>query len=269
MANVKTSELPGADLPLDPGSLVAISQPDGPGWTTRQVPVSELGGGGGGGGSQYGFSLVTLGTSSSYDLANYGADSPPGFGAIIDFTQVSPTSDCTLTFPTLSGLPVGLMIPVRRIKSAGCILLDAPGGNTFIGSRVTDTQNQVNMLYPGDTFWLRLAGISEADDDVWEVLDLRYMEPAPVLYLGYPLSKSVGSTLFVSDSTLTLTNGATDPHMREGQSVQIVANSALTLVAGSGVTIRSRGGLLSVPQYGMVTAMKTGTDQWHVWGDLV
>lgn len=43
-----------------------------------------------------------------------------------------------------------------------------------------------------------------------------------------------------------------------------------TIVATSGVTLRSAGGLLSIgAQYAMVTLLKVGTDEWYVVGNLI
>lgn len=44
---------------------------------------------------------------------------------------------------------------------------------------------------------------------------------------------------------------------------------ALTIIAGAGVTIRSRGGLLQIAgQYGCASARKRATDEWVLVGDL-
>ena len=43
----------------------------------------------------------------------------------------------------------------------------------------------------------------------------------------------------------------------------------ITLVAGSGVTLRSRGGMLKLnAQYAVATCIKRATDEWYVAGDL-
>ena len=43
----------------------------------------------------------------------------------------------------------------------------------------------------------------------------------------------------------------------------------ITLVAGSGVTLRSRGGMLKLnAQYSVATCIKRGTDEWYIAGDL-
>lgn len=183
----------------------------------------------------------------------------------------------TVTIPANSAFKVGSRVSIFlnnnnsvQVQGESGVSVKHPGYSTL--ATVDRQYSTIHLIRLSNTLWI-VDGVVKPD----AAADSTYRVPNTIALTSYTLTQADRHSFLrfnaFSDIKVTIPNFA-ESVFPLGTTIAICnvsASSDLTIVGGSGVTIRHSGsttGAISKKQYGVMYATRVGASEWHVYGDL-